>query len=539
MGTKILSTVTAAALTAMLVAPVGAQTEHVTPLRNTGTNIDGASTQFAQELFGPNSGSVKLALASVIRINYGASSGVTVDEGQSAVFTFRFTGARLAEPVSAGDLSYTDSGDFVFSQGRDGGGGQRGDDFVSYTVTAPEGGGTVALQGKGFTFAVPDVEMVSVADGETPRDRMVIVTVTIEPPAQDRFSTGGSNFPKYPATSTATDTPDVNAEDEQPGPRNAVAIARIVPAYTLAVDPSATSETAHMGQIDLDDPTMLTATSSTAQLIKIGGLGANATSGIKLSSVTIEDTAGDQKAADGSTNFSAGTTDMLRVAVSGNFSSSDRLFLSATTTGDVTYNESNDLLLTISADGTTAEGAGPLAGTGAIVAGSQRALYYVPGGGRIGRGDIGVRYTLDFAAATARDSMMAGKPLTLEYSGINFTTYAYGIPDPSNQDSGNLRIRCEGASTCTVFFRCMDQRGGRVGGFVRTTIQGESVQRYSSGDIATMLGVDGWMVNLGDRVGGRLSCSLHSSSRVSVQLLVRSGGVLTNNTFIGGLGASQ
>lgn len=528
MGTKILSTITAITLTAALAASAGAQTERVINPNSISSNVGPVwSAHVAQELFGPNSESVKVAVEANFIARYQDPEAVqggtvTVAPGQSAIFTYRFSGARLAEAIEAGDLSFRDSSNspmsgLIFTAGRDGGGGQKGDDFVSYTVTA--GDSAVTLSGNQFVFDVPDVEMVTVANEEEAEDRQVTMTFTIDPPTQNRFSTGGDNFPRYPISPTSTENTSI--------------IVRISPAYTLTVSPSATSEDVNRAEINLDDPSMLTATSSNP-LIEVDGFGDSDMSGIKLSSATVMKTAvitgTPVNVADATSQFTAGTTDMLRISVTGDFSASDRLFLSTTTTGNVTYNETNDLLLTVSEDGTTAEGAKPLAGTGAIPVDMEHALYYVPGG-QISRGSIAVSYTFDFAASTARDSTTAGKDLMLEYSGINFTNYAYAIPGPDSTDIGNLRVRCEGASECTVFFRCMDQEGMSVGGFERTSIEAGATERYSSMDLATMLGVDDWT--------GRLACSLHSSSRVSVQLLVRSAGTLTNNTFIGGLDASQ
>ena len=538
MGTKILPVVAATILTAALTAPAGAQNEP--SLNDSGnvatlTNIRNGSTAgalvFARELFGDNSDSIKLTMDSTITLRYPDDASVqAVNEEQTAVLTFKFSGAKLAEPIAAGSLVFRTVGagssdpNIGLSAGRDGGGGQKGDDFVSYTLTA--NANPTPLRNKEFQFTVPDIEMVSVAGGEEMVDRLVTITVTLDPPAASRFGSAPNAFPKFPY-----DNPQPSQE-ESLEPR---VIAVINPAYTLTVDPPATATETYSGEINLDDPTMFTATSSP---IQISGFGSSTMTGIKISTVTVtkapsmsglgNPARGVQRAADGATTFTAGTTDMLRAAATGNFAAADRLFLSSTITGNVTYSETSDTLLSISTDGTSAEGSRSL-GSGTV--GTALALYYVPGGGEIQRGPIGSMYTLDFAAATARDSMMGGQDLTLEYSGISFTNYAYAIPGPNAADGGNLRIRCEGASECTVFFRCMDQMGMDVGGFERTSIGAGVTEHFSSMELATMLGVADWT--------GRLSCSLHSSSRVSVQLLVRSGGTLTNNTFIGGLDASR
>lgn len=516
MGTRTpLTTIAAVVLTVALVVPAAAQ--------SVGTTT--GAVEYAQELFGPNSESIKLDIGAVLRIGYGATA-TAVAAGQSATFTFRFNGARLAEAINSGDFAlYNASGvrqdaPFIYSEGEDGGGGQKGDDFVSYKVTSAPGAAS-ALANLRFDFIVPDVDTVTVADGETEDDRKITVDVTITPPPGSRFGLTADNFVKYPADGAAANS-------------NRFDIAVINPAYSITVVPAATSTEAHRGEITLDDPRSLTAT-STSPLIDVMGFDDTARKGIRISTATIIEESGDQKQSDGSTDFTAGVTDMFTVVARGNFAPSDRLFFSnmVVTSGSVSYREDNDLLLELSSDGTSARGSIPLSGTGAISVADDHALYYVPAGGQeIRRGPIKSAYTLDFAAATAKDIDEAAKDLTLEYSGINYTNYAYAIPSTNATDRANLRVRCEGASECTAFFRCTDQEGMDIGGFPRTNIAAGITEHISSMELAEMLGVDDW--------SGRLSCSIHSSSRLSVQLLVRSAtGTLTNNTFISGLEAME
>lgn len=467
-----------------------------------------------------------------VDISYPAGTDRSVSMGQSAIFTFTVTGAVFAEDISGGDLAFRAGADdtlisgVTFSEGRNGGGGQRGDNFVSYTVTATADAGiTLSTNSVSnyFRFLVPDLEMVTVADGETLDDRRIMITATVDPPAASRFGNAGSNFPKFPASSPTTD--------------HMATIAFIDPAYSLSITPSSMSTTVHSGQISLEDETMFTAT-TTNPVLQINGFGDSAESGVLVSSVRVMNRrstshVGDHKIADADTVFMAGTTDLLQVVVRGNFSQSDRLFLAGPASGNsVTYDEDDHFLLTISEDGMTAEGSARLSGTtGNITVGDPYALYYVPSG-TISRGAIASSYTLNFAAATARDTTMAAKDLTLEYSGINYTNYAYAVPHPDAADAGNLRVRCEGASPCTIFFRCRDEGGNDVGSFARTMLGAGATRRLSSADLLEMIGGN-WPRRQ------RLACSIHSSSRVAVQLLVRSGGTLTNNSFVGGLEAIE
>ncbi len=511
MGTRTpLTTIAAVVLTVALAAPAAAQTVSTTA----------TAKQFAQELFGQNSGSIKLNVGSVVRIAYPSGTDV-VANGQYAVFTFRFNGAKLAEPISSGDFALYNSGGtrldtlFVISEGEEGGGGQKGDDFVSYRVTSAPTVSSIIATNR-FDFIVPDLDTVTVANEQSADARKITVDVTVTPPPGSRFGLAANNFPKYPADGAAANS-------------NRLDIAVINPAYSITTVPPSTSTEAHRGEITLDNPRSLTAT-STSPLLDVTGFGDTTRKGIRISTATITEESGSQYQADGTTLFAVGVTDMFTVVARGNFAPSDRLFFSSTavSSGNISYRENSDLLLTISGDGTSARGSIPLSGTGAISTADDHALYYVPAGEQaIRRGSIGSEYTLDFAAATARDTDVAAKDLTLEYSGINYTNYAYAIPSTNAADAANLRVRCEGASACTAFFRCTDQQGMEIGSFPRMNIEAGSIAHVTSMELAEMLGVEDW--------SGRLSCSIHSSSRLAVQLLVRSGGTLTNNTFIGGL----
>lgn len=535
MGRKIFSVVATIVMTTAFATSAAAQT-----LTGDQNSLNNTAKIFAQELFGPNSGSVRLDInrsgsQSQLVLTYPADATAVLG-GEYADITYTFEGAVLAEPITSSNLAVSGGGsaNFRFGPGRDGGGGTKGSDFVSYRITSnvtPPA--TAALASVVATFIVPDLEMISVAEEEEDSDRVVTVTITVSPPASSPFSPTTQGFPRFPAADATANS--------QPSGTAPVTIARIMPAYSLTTSPASTSQDPHEGLIDLNDRSMLAATSTpqTVTIKKLGGDDAADVSAIKVSTVTVTKSTSTVLGAD-ATAYSALETDRLRVRVAGNFAESDRLILSRNDEsggGSFTY-ATADLALTISGDGTTAAGSMPLIGTGGVDAESSAvtlALYYAPGGDDIGRGTIKSTYALDFAASTARDTNLAAKDLTLELQGINFTNYAYGIPSPTaaTGDETNLRIRCEGASACTAFLRCKDGQGAEIGRFAQVDIMAERVEHISSTELAERLGVGvaGW--------NSRLSCSIHSSSRLAVQLLIRSGGTLTNNTFIGGLDAAD
>jgi hypothetical protein len=115
----------------------------------------------------------------------------------------------------------------------------------------------------------------------------------------------------------------------------------------------------------------------------------------------------------------------------------------------------------------------------------------------------------------------------LGYDGVSRQGRAYAIPNAGMDDVGNVRIKCEAGSTamCTVFLECNGQDGEAFFGELDDQITGGEtmvLQAEAIGDV------------LGDTWAGRLSCDILSSQPASVQVLVRSGEALINNTYVDG-----
>ena len=155
-------------------------------------------------------------------------------------------------------------------------------------------------------------------------------------------------------------------------------------------------------------------------------------------------------------------------------------------------------------------------------------VYYAPGGeDDLKAGMLTATFNVLFDTTSSVNPGEAKGSGTLIYDGVAAEARAYAIPNPARMDDiGNVRIRCETGTACTVFLSCGGQDGtdyfGEVG-----EIDGGATMVLQSQAIADMLGADdGWM--------GRLSCDVLSSGDASVQVLVRSGAsnVLVNNTFV-------
>ena len=122
-----------------------------------------------------------------------------------------------------------------------------------------------------------------------------------------------------------------------------------------------------------------------------------------------------------------------------------------------------------------------------------------------------------------------GTTFSTTYSVIESTQRSYAIPDldGSEGDIGNLRIKCEVSTACTVYLECDGGEGGYWFGELDDPIDGRATVRLSAADIAEVLNVaddDPWM--------NGLQCAVLSTRMISVQSLTRAGGVLVNHTYI-------
>ena len=163
---------------------------------------------------------------------------------------------------------------------------------------------------------------------------------------------------------------------------------------------------------------------------------------------------------------------------------------------------------------------------------ATRSLRYAPNGDDPLRpATFRSRFMVDFDRADVRDkdwapesNMDADHETALTV--IESTRQAYAIPELGATDEGNVRIKCEVATECTVYLECDDTAGTSRFAQLGDAIAGRSTRTMNAAAIAEELnfGDDGWQ--------GSLSCTVYSTREISVQVLVRSAGTLVNQTYI-------
>lgn len=498
MRKKLSSIIGAAVATAALVAPSSAQAQTA--------SVSGTAVNFAKEIFSPGSNpEIDLNRVAIV-LTYDLSTN-NINVGRVADITYTLSEGTFADapakPVfSEGALNTAQPTKMTIS---DGIGATVGSSRVTYRVTSA-GGAALSDAVSRFTFTVPrlkDVASALSAAAVNGVEPSIKVVVTVRP----LYTSQTNAFPAFPAMTT----PEAQQALTVATSAGYVTVGTVSPTYPT---PNATTTAAI---INTDDPTKLVTVADRSA--RVTGVPGGATIGVIVSQIQVGRNVG-VRTEDGTSSFTPMTGDKFIVQAMGNFASGDILFYST----DAIYSRAE--MLTI--NGQTARLEMELL---PALSNVQTALYYVPAAGNVREGTVSSSYIVDIRqneGAYTGPTIVPGNVM-VSYSGITNRGYAYALPNPASGDIGNLRIRCQGSAACEVFLQCMDMAGARVGDgtLKRMTIAAGAVETLSTrSSLPELLGISTWT--------GRLSCDIMANREIGVQLLVRSGDTLTNNTYIGG-----
>jgi hypothetical protein len=104
------------------------------------------------------------------------------------------------------------------------------------------------------------------------------------------------------------------------------------------------------------------------------------------------------------------------------------------------------------------------------------------------------------------------------YSGLNADGWSFAIPGSSNADIANIRVTNETANANTLFAQCYQQDGTSMGFEEVATLVANETKVLKATDLEAIFGT--W--------SGRARCDFSRSGNISVQTMVRSGGILNN-----------
>ena len=238
----------------------------------------------------------------------------------------------------------------------------------------------------------------------------------------------------------------------------------------------------------------------------------------------------------------------LNVTVAGNFRAGDVVFLdvdgdrmpgageSLALQADGTMRESFPLEYVTGNPNAAAGEAGELDREEGI---AETNLYYLPNGtDPLRQGEYRTTLTvttdsaetadfLDRIHAVTGDRVAISSLHTTSYTLVEDTRIAYAIPAPGAAESVRVRVKCEGATPCRLYLECDAPDGTDYFAQVEDPIPGRSTLALTAEALGNALGIEA-----GAWEEGRMSCFIHSTRKISVQQLTRSGGVLANNTYV-------
>ena len=424
--------------------------------------------------------------------------------------TFKLAGATFGQAVDWIDISADDDDDSenesmfkkVGGSQKD---GRRGDSSVTLRVTT-----TVAIEGDDDS-GPQDFMKQALDTGRYIRFNLGSVqgyagAGSVTASAEFRVTDGpDANFPTEVVAREAvmavmgddTATPPINAVVGVIGTSNMVATSASAVTFTPA--------NGGTGNIDLDNRATLAAG---ATQVAVGGVS------YMTNTMAVE--------ADGMTVFATGkgAEADIHITVSGMVRDTDTVYF------DIAGGDGKAGVMDDKEGLTIADGVAT--GSFRLTAGT---VYFVPDGEtNMTAGSLTASFAPEYDATSVVDPTAVMGGAKLVYNGVGMQARAYAIPNPEHPDMGNVRIKCEasGDSTCTVFLDCNEQDGMARFGELSEPIAAGATAHLNEGAIGDVLGIDTW--------SGRLSCDVLSASSVSVQVLVRSGDALVNNTFVDGGG---
>ena len=163
----------------------------------------------------------------------------------------------------------------------------------------------------------------------------------------------------------------------------------------------------------------------------------------------------------------------------------------------------------------------------------RRLLYFPNRNDPLRPGGYRSSYSVDFARGTVDDkpstpASTAANTHTTQYTVVEDDQVAYAIPPGTTGDVGNVRVKCEVSTQCTVYLECDHADGRSWFSQVTDPIPGRSTLVLTAEGMRDALDMAD-----GDWTRGRMSCTVYSTREISLQVLTRSStGVLVNNTYV-------
>ena len=164
---------------------------------------------------------------------------------------------------------------------------------------------------------------------------------------------------------------------------------------------------------------------------------------------------------------------------------------------------------------------------------TRRLLYFPNRNDPLRPGGYRSSFSVDFNSGSVDDkaatpASTAANTHRSQYTVVEDDQVAYAIPPGTTGDVGNVRVKCEVSTQCTVYLECDHADGRSWFSQVTDPIPGRSTLVLTAEGMRDALDMAD-----GDWTRGRMSCTVYSTREISLQVLTRSStGVLVNNTYV-------
>ena len=452
-----------------------------------------------------------------------ANTGATLPMNSKGLITFQLIGAEFREGISNADLKFINIASYLnplettmeaaiiadtpiaSAQKSAGGtlgsgGGAAGDSYVTFEVTV--GAADLSTPGYAFVLPIPTLQNVN-PNGVYMKVTMDSLTLDFPPfQAERRYKKDGESV-------------DLDAD--------AAPTVRVLPRSADAISVNFTA--AGPSDIYLEGRQQLVQTAEPLKLtnfIRVASAGVSLTSGVLQTNGKPMELSG---------------ADHLVLDITG-ISDSDVVFLNTRAPLGAVASDTGEAL-TVS--GATANGAFGMAS----FSGNANLYVQVDGKRILSPGVLMVTAKASFGSgiqdltrsATGRvvpAGIMKGE-VEVRYAGTaGPLPRAFAIAPGSSGDTSNVRVRCDSAAPCQIYFACNDTMGGDVFGKVADPIAPRATMVLRDGGGGTAVDLRS-VFDEGTWMSGRLSCDVIApGTNVEVQVLTRSGDTLVNNTYVEG-----
>ena len=450
------------------------------------TQSIGGKDSFATELFGSGSDAVTLTSGATVVLTRTAGGASRINVGEIADFTFTLGNATFGQAVALNDFQFADvsgAGTVTITKQS---GGAVGDTAVVFRVEVKTGS---VDNNDTLTLTIAKIKGASAMSVRTAK---VTATTTI-----DGVATGGVNT--FPALITnagtanliasSTNTVTLTLADGTDATIN-VALRSDITTGAVAIDHDANAATAKRDGVLLVNKTLTDLSSI------LDGNGAEDDGGTFDFTDTTGDGGGD-----------------ITITVTGTFNDGDLVCIDLD--GGLDCDAAGEKF-------TIASGVATWTTTNALYSADlDRNVYYVANGtSTLKPTDFVIVKSIAYDASTMTGETAVTQTVSTAYSGLLADGWSSAIPASTSSDIANIRVTNHTNASVTLFAQCYGQDGADLGFLELSAIAAYATTVLSATDLEAVFGT--W--------SGRATCDFSRSGDITVQTMVRSGGILNNLT---------